>query len=324
MITVNPITISTSTRFQVSSELAPPYEQAAIKVAGDGTWSPQCGVVERLTSNPVPEYGTIFTEGAHNVAPHEGEPVPCVSARYNYTGVDFDQAPWNPDYLPGTYEIAMDAVPSAWRVNVNIIHGTEEEIRDAHRRPRGGCLLPWWSWPPQSGTDHAKANFERMLKSGEISLEPAAATTPSEPKAKRAPVKKKSSPKPKKRPKYGPIDVTFDFQSDTPGFPKRDPDTCKYVYWAELERAASAGHSLLVYQHFPRVERSVFIADKLEQLKRRLHSPWVQAFRTANVVFFMVAHPRHAAALKRVPRAVAQGWPGQFEIVRDGLVSVSR
>ena len=226
MITVNPITISTPTRFQVSFDLAPPYTKAEIKVAGDGTWSVQCGVVEGITSSLVSELGVIFTEGAHNIAPHEGEGAPNVSALYNHTGIDLAQAPWDRDYLPGTYAIAMDpaphgddghfdkvwmvysmkpGVPRAWRVYVNIVHGTEEEIKNAHRRYRGGCLVPWWSWswssPSPSGTDHARANYERMLKSGQISLEPPVATTPSGPKPKRTPAKKKASAKPKKRPK---------------------------------------------------------------------------------------------------------------------------
>jgi hypothetical protein len=222
MITVNPITISTPTRFQVSFDLAPPYTKAEIKVAGDGKWSVQCGVVERMTMHPVPAYGTIFTEGAHNIAPHEGEGAPNVSALYNYTGVDFAQAPRDPDYPPGTYAIALDPAPHgdaghfdkvwmvysmkpgaarAWHVEVNIVHGSEEQVADAHRRRRGGCLLPFWWWPVPLGADHASAAYEQMLKTGEIGLEPAAARTSAKPRAKRAPAKQKASAKPKKRPK---------------------------------------------------------------------------------------------------------------------------
>lgn len=218
MITVNPITISSPTRFQVSFDLVPPYAQDSIKVAGDGKWSVQCGVVERLTTNPVPEYGTIFTEGAHNIAPHKGEPVPCVSALRNHTGVDVETTPWDPDYPPDTYAIAMDpvphgdaghfdkvwmvysktpGVPRAWRVDVNCVHGTEAEVVDAHRRRHGGCLVPWWWWPLPFGPDHASANFRQMLDDGQISVgperaEPAAAP---EPEARSAPKARKKGKK---------------------------------------------------------------------------------------------------------------------------------
>lgn len=218
MIKVNPITISTPTRFQVAFDLAPPYTAAEIKVAGDGTWSAQCGVVERLGTNPVPEYGTIFTEGAHNIAPHQGEPLPCISGFYNHIGVDYDQTPWDPDYPPGTYAIAADpvdhgkkghfdkvwvvysavpGVPKAWRVEVNIIHGTEEEVADAHRRRNAGCLVPWWWWPMPMGPDHARRRFEQMLRTGDVTVGPAVAAATPKKKSTRARPVKKTANKPK-------------------------------------------------------------------------------------------------------------------------------
>ncbi len=91
-------------------------------------------------------------------------------------------------------------------------------------------------------------------------------------------------------------------------------DSSKYVYWAELEEAAARGHSVLVYQHFPRIPRERFVADVSEQLRARLDSPWVAVFRTAHVGFFLAAQAGHVEALRRVSGVVAERWAGQVEV----------
>ena len=76
-------------------------------------------------------------------------------------------------------------------------------------------------------------------------------------------------------------------------------DSGKYVFWGEITRAYERGHSLVIYQHFIRESRDAYIARLAAQLAGRLQAPLVDSFRTANVVFFLVARPEHVAAFDR-------------------------
>lgn len=86
----------------------------------------------------------------------------------------------------------------------------------------------------------------------------------------------------------------------------------KYVFWHELESAATRGHSLLIYQHFPRRERAVFVQALAQQLATRLNAPLVHCIATPHVAYFLVPQERHRDALAGVPGALATRWPGQF------------
>ena len=57
----------------------------------------------------------------------------------------------------------------------------------------------------------------------------------------------------------------------------------KFVYWNELKEAFNAGHSLLVYQHFPRVKRITFIEQRTRELVERLNAGEVYAYQTAHM-----------------------------------------
>ena len=94
------------------------------------------------------------------------------------------------------------------------------------------------------------------------------------------------------------------------------PDSAKYLFWSELKEAAACGHSVLVYQHFPRVVRDQFAVDTSGRLHTRLGSPWVSVFRTAHVAFFLVPHENHADRLAAVSPLIEKRWPGQFEVAR--------
>ncbi|MEI5668145.1 hypothetical protein WBO78_23915 [Bosea sp. CCNWLW174] len=71
----------------------------------------------------------------------------------------------------------------------------------------------------------------------------------------------------------------------------------KYVYHDELAATYRAGHSLLVYQHFPRKERESFIRNVADDLRHVAPDAEIWAVRTSHVVFMLVIQPRHRAAL---------------------------
>ena len=97
----------------------------------------------------------------------------------------------------------------------------------------------------------------------------------------------------------------------------------KYVYWTELHAIYAAGHSILIYQHFPRVVRERFIPFLSGRLGEELPESAVAAFATPYVVFFLVQQLKHADALDCAARAVAQQWMGQIEVWPPGAIKVA-
>ena len=88
--------------------------------------------------------------------------------------------------------------------------------------------------------------------------------------------------------------------------------SAKYIYWGEIEEIYSKGHSLLIYQHFPRVQRDRFIPFLADRLADELRATQVTAFRTPHVAFFLVQQPHHEEVLKDCPHKVRNKWPGQL------------
>ena len=88
----------------------------------------------------------------------------------------------------------------------------------------------------------------------------------------------------------------------------------KYVYWTELQAMYAAGHSIIIYQHFPCVVRERFIPFLAGRLNEELPESTVAAFATPYAVFFLVQQSKHADALERAARAVQEQWMGQIEV----------
>jgi hypothetical protein len=91
-------------------------------------------------------------------------------------------------------------------------------------------------------------------------------------------------------------------------------DSSKYLYWDEIERFWNAGHSLLIYQHFPRVKRASFIAGKARELMRRTGVPEVVSFRTSHVVFFLVPQAERLEFFKERRAEVEGLWGRQIRV----------
>ena len=86
----------------------------------------------------------------------------------------------------------------------------------------------------------------------------------------------------------------------------------KYVYWCEVEEAYARGHSMIIYQHFPRKPRDEFVATKIEELRIRFPEARLGWFRTANVVFLAAFRSEHSEALGKASVIVGNQWRGQI------------
>lgn len=88
----------------------------------------------------------------------------------------------------------------------------------------------------------------------------------------------------------------------------------KYLYWSELATAFSSGHSVLVYQHFPREKRERFIARMAKEIENETRVRRVYSFRTAHVVFFLLPSERHTAMLEQNVYRVSEVWGHQIKV----------
>jgi hypothetical protein len=90
----------------------------------------------------------------------------------------------------------------------------------------------------------------------------------------------------------------------------------KYLYWHEIEDFWKAGHSLLIYQHFPRVKRDPFIETKGRQLMEKTGAPEVLSFRTSHVLFLLVSQDERREFFLERSKEVAEVWGSQILVAR--------
>jgi hypothetical protein len=88
----------------------------------------------------------------------------------------------------------------------------------------------------------------------------------------------------------------------------------KYLYWHEIGHFWSAGHSLLIYQHFPRVKRDLYIRGKACRLMEKTGAPEVISFRTSHVVFFLLPQRNRLYCFRERSEEVARRWDGQIRV----------
>lgn len=88
----------------------------------------------------------------------------------------------------------------------------------------------------------------------------------------------------------------------------------KYLYWLEIENFWNAGHSLLVYQHFPRVKRDPFIEGKARELMDRTGTTEVISFRTSHVEFFLLPQAERRGLFRRRSEEVERVWSRQIRV----------
>ena len=92
-------------------------------------------------------------------------------------------------------------------------------------------------------------------------------------------------------------------------------ESSKYVFWKEVEESWSSGKSLLIYQHFPRVDHLSFVRRKLSCMKRKLPSAHVAAFSTSRVVYLMALRPEHHLFHRSILDAVQKQWSDKITCV---------
>jgi hypothetical protein len=97
--------------------------------------------------------------------------------------------------------------------------------------------------------------------------------------------------------------------------PRGGKDSSKYVYWSELSEVFKAGLSILVYQHFPREKRAIFIQRIISEFRSRLGASEIHWFRTPQVVYFLATQPRHSERVGMSINQVMERWGEKNQIL---------
>ncbi|WP_119257809.1 hypothetical protein [Shinella zoogloeoides] len=116
------------------------------------------------------------------------------------------------------------------------------------------------------------------------------------------------------------VDLIFfdpDNGLEVSSLPKGRKNSSKYLYLDEVAAFYGSGKSLLIYQHFPRIERAVFLARCAERLRAAAPGASLRAFSTAHVVFLLLLHPDsppqlHSAADVASTRFAHEFMSGKF------------
>jgi hypothetical protein len=74
-------------------------------------------------------------------------------------------------------------------------------------------------------------------------------------------------------------------------------NSSKYLYLDEVAAFHRSGKSLLIYQHFPRVERTAFLSLCADRLRTAASGCAVWTFTTAHVAFFLLVHRESPARI---------------------------
>lgn len=93
----------------------------------------------------------------------------------------------------------------------------------------------------------------------------------------------------------------------------------KYIYWSELRQTHAAGHSVLVYQHFPRENRPIFVRRIASKLIEQTGADAVFSFRAPRVVFFLAPQRRHLKHLAVHAEEVAGRWGVEHIVLQKHL-----
>jgi hypothetical protein len=88
----------------------------------------------------------------------------------------------------------------------------------------------------------------------------------------------------------------------------------KYLFSQELCDAFARGHSVLLYQHFPREERTAFISRLTDQIQKRTGADEIHSFRTANVVLCLIPQEKHKEVLRGPIGRIKEKWDGKINV----------
>jgi hypothetical protein len=88
----------------------------------------------------------------------------------------------------------------------------------------------------------------------------------------------------------------------------------KFLFYDEVDAAFSCGHSLLIYQHFPRESRLTYVARRVNDLRRIAAPSRIYSIATSHVCFFLLASEKHEAVIASQVERLPERWGHEFTV----------
>ncbi len=98
----------------------------------------------------------------------------------------------------------------------------------------------------------------------------------------------------------------------------------KYLYYSEVKRAFDEGHSLLIYQHFPRIPRKDYVKFRVKELGLVTKASVIFCFSTKFVCFFLISQKRDAKFFKKQAKNFVRNWEDCLDLENSLLVRAKR
>ncbi|MDB4984109.1 MAG: hypothetical protein JWM20_288 [Patescibacteria group bacterium] len=87
----------------------------------------------------------------------------------------------------------------------------------------------------------------------------------------------------------------------------------KYVTWNDVKFVFDSGKSVLVYQHFSRMNRDKFIKGKLDEFAKVFKSP-VFVIRAKHSVYFLLTQKKHSLKVSKSLKIYESNWKGLITV----------
>ncbi len=102
--------------------------------------------------------------------------------------------------------------------------------------------------------------------------------------------------------------------------PRGKKKSSKYIYWSEVEASYKSGHSILLYQHFPRKPRESFIRSLIQQFKALEGIRNVISYCTFHVAFLLIPQPHHEKIFVENTAQVSLQWGDLIRVKKHSVV----
>jgi len=95
---------------------------------------------------------------------------------------------------------------------------------------------------------------------------------------------------------------------EVPSKPRGRKSSSKYVYWSELTSAWNRGASLLIFQHFARVNREEYITQLTKKMAEQISGSIIFSLRTSNVLYLLACHEKHRDRVEKALENLNSKW----------------
>jgi hypothetical protein len=102
--------------------------------------------------------------------------------------------------------------------------------------------------------------------------------------------------------------------------PRGRKSSSKYVYWDEIRASYDAGHSLMIYQHFPRRPRELFLRNLVRRFRDFVLARQVFSYCTFHTAFILVPQPHHEEMFIENTARVVESWGDKIRVRRHSII----